>query len=272
MARMHLDVRIEIPDNMVLRGKDLRVGSASMGLGNINVTVGGDQRILRQPGASTLVVGNVNTVRGTYDFRGRRFEIMRDGRITFTGPDVNNPALDVTAERIIEPAGIEARIRITGTARRPQLSFSSNPPMDESDVLALIVFNRPLNDLESGERGSIAAMAGATAAGFFVSPLADTLGRALDLDVFEVGTTTNETGGTAGTMTVGKQIDENLFFRFRQQFGGQEVSEFILEYQIARFLRAQGSIAEGEGVGRAQRSLTRRVERGGLDLIFYFNY
>ena len=272
LNRMRVDVRASIPDNLILRGKDLRVGNASMGLGNINVTVGGDLRVMRQPGTPTIVVGSVNTVRGSYDYRGRRFDILRDGRITFQGPRIDDPALDVTAQRIIEPTGIEARIHIEGTARRPQLRFSSNPPMDESDVIALIIFNRPLSDLESGERGAIAEVAGSAVGGLLVSPLTDTIGRALNLDVFEVGTTTTDTGGTGGTVTVGKQVDDNLFFRFRQQFGSQEVSEFILEYQLARFLRLQAAFAEGEGVGRAQRSLTRRIERAGLDLIFYFSY
>jgi translocation and assembly module TamB len=272
LNRMRIDVRTSIPDNLILRGKDLRVGNASMGLGNINVTVGGDLRVMRQPGTPTIVVGSVNTVRGSYDYRGRRFDILRDGRISFQGARVNDPALDVTAQRVIEPQGIEARIHIEGTAQRPQLRFSSNPPMDESDVIALIIFNRPLSDLESGERGAIADVAGSAVGGLLVSPLTDTIGRALNLDVLEVGTTTTDTGGTGGTVTVGKQVDDNLFFRFRQQFGSQEVSEFILEYQLARFLRLQASAAEGEGVGRAQRSLTRRIERAGLDLLFYFSY
>ena len=272
LNRIRVDVRASIPDNLILRGKDLRVGTASMGLGNMNVTVGGDLRVMRQPGTPTIVAGSVNTVRGSYDYRGRRFDILRDGRITFQGPRIDDPVLDVTAQRIIEPTGIEARIHIEGTARRPQLRFSSTPPMDESDVIALIIFNRPLSDLESGESSAIAEVAGSAVGGLIVSPLADSIGRALNLDVFEVGTTATDTGGTGGTVTVGKQIDENLFFRYRQQFGSQEVSEFILEYQLARFLRLQAAFAEGEGVGRAQRSLTRRIERAGLDLIFYFSY
>jgi hypothetical protein len=32
------------------------------------------------------------------------------------------------------------------------------------------------------------------------------------------------------------------------------------------------AVAEGDGVGRANRSLTRRVERGGLDVVFYYRY
>ena len=46
------------------------------------------------------------------EYYGRRFEILRDGRIQFTGGPEIDPALDVTARRIIEPSGVEARIRV----------------------------------------------------------------------------------------------------------------------------------------------------------------
>jgi autotransporter translocation and assembly factor TamB len=268
---MDLDLHVTIPDDLILRGRDLKAGANSMGLGNMNVTVGGDLRLLKKPGTPIAIVGNINTVRGSYDFHGRRFDIQRDGRIAFTGLTPPDPLLDVTASRLIQPSGIEARIRIEGTARRPRLSFSSTPPLDESEVLALIIFNRPLSSLESAQQSNLAAMAGSTAAGFVVAPLTQQISRALNLDIFEIQTST-DTGGTGGIVTVGQQIGDSLFFRFRQQFGSQEISEVILEYQLARFLRLQASTAQGEGVGAANRSLTRRVERGGIDLIFYFSY
>jgi len=270
-SAMDLNVRVQIPNNLILRGRNIRTSNTGFGLGNVNVTVGGDLRVIKPPSGSVVLVGVVNTVRGTYDFQGRRFDILRDGRIAFQGSTRVNPVLDVTAERVIQPSGIEARIRIEGTARNPRLSFSSDPPLDESDILALIVFNRPLNDLQSGEQSSLAHMAGSAAAGFIVTPIAESIGRALNLDLFEVQTT-NDTGATAGVVTVGEQVGESLFVKLRQQFGNQPISEFILEYELTKFLRLQGSIAEGEGVGQASRLLTRRVEHSGIDLIFHFRY
>ena len=43
----------------------------------------------------------------------------------------------------------------------------------------------------------------------------------------------------------------------------------VSEYTDADFLRLQGSVAE---TSNAQRVRFRRVERGGLDLIFFFSY
>ena len=56
----------------------------------------------------------------------------------------------------------------------------------------------------------------------------------------------------------------------RQGFGAEQATEFILEYQLANFLRLQGTVSEAGG--SQQRNAFRRVERGGLDLIFFFNY
>ena len=49
------------------------------------------------------------------------------------------------------------------------------------------------------------------------------------------------------------------------------MSEFLIEYQLADFLRLRGSAAP-EAVGSANRVNQRRVERAGIDLIFVFSY
>jgi hypothetical protein len=59
--------------------------------------------------------------------------------------------------------------------------------------------------------------------------------------------------------------------RFSQQFGSQQISEFSLEYELADFLRLSGSVAEGRP-SAGQRLALRRVERFGLDLVFFFSY
>src|SRR4029453_11540632 len=124
---------------------------------------------------------------------GGRLEYLRHGVIDFQGGREIDPALDVTARRIIEPSGVEARIRVQGTARNPTLSFSSTPPLDESDILALIIFNPDLISLGPSGKGAVATMAGPAAAGLVVSPLADTLGRKLGLEEIDVQTT-NDAG------------------------------------------------------------------------------
>jgi translocation and assembly module TamB len=266
-----MDVHVVIPDNLVLRGKDLRPsGPTGSALGDLNITVGGDVRVRKDPSAPITLLGTVNTVRGTYDFQGRRFDLVRDGTIRFIGTPAINPILDITATRTIPNTGVEARVHITGTPNTPKLELSSTPPLEESDILALIVFNRPVNELGTGERSSLAATAGGIATGFIAAPLGESIGKALDLDLFEISTTT-ESGDLGAAVTLGQQVNERTFIKLYQQFSARSTTEFQLEYQLARFLRLQATAAP-ETSGSANRLNQRRVERAGIDLIFFFSY
>jgi translocation and assembly module TamB len=195
---------------------------------------------------------------------------VRDGTIRFDGGAKLNPILNVTARRLIPNTGVEARVRITGTVDAPQLKLESTPTLEESDILALIIFNRPVNELGTGERASLAATAGGIATGFIAAPLGQSIGRALDVDLFEI-TTTSDSGELGAAVTIGKQVGDRAFFKVQQQFGQENLSEFMLEYQLADFLRMQVTAAP-ETSGSANRLNQRRIERAGIDLIFFFSY
>jgi translocation and assembly module TamB len=149
----------------------------------------------------------------------------------------------------------------------PELSFSSNPPLDQADILSLIVFNAPINELGEGQQISLTERAAALAGGYLASGLTRSIADVLELDEFEIVAGDQ---GVGPSLTVGEQVGEKLFVRLRQGFGNEQATELILEYQIADFLRFQGSVAETSG--GQMRNAFRRIERGGLDLIFFFSY
>jgi autotransporter translocation and assembly factor TamB len=266
-----LNLRVRIPDNFVLRGRRIRPGGPTRAaIGDMNITVGGDLDIRKEAGGPVTLGGVVNTVRGTYQFQGRQFELQRDGTIRFTGEAELNPVLDISATRQIPDTGVVAKVHVTGSAKSPELELSSTPPLDESDILSLIVFNRSINDLGTGERASLAATAGGIATGFIATPLGQSIGRALDLDLFELTTTTE--GDTLGAgITLGEQVGDRTFIKLRQQFGDRASSEFLLEYRLADFLRLEAS-GSPETSGAANRIGQQRVERAGINLIFFFSY
>ncbi len=269
---LELDVRLRIPENLVLRGNSLRPGGPTgTALGDINITVGGNVHIGKPPDGQLTLLGSVDTVRGTYTFQGRRFDLVRGGTVRFIGEPQLNPLLDISATREIPNTGVTAKVHITGTVKAPELQLSSEPPLDESDVLALIIFNRPINELGTGERASLAATAGGIATGFLAQPLGESIGRALDLDLFEITTTTTEGGDLGAGVTVGQQIGDRVFFKLRQTFGERTTSEFMVEYQLTDFLRVQATGAP-ETTGSANRIGQHRIERAGIDLIFFFSY
>jgi autotransporter translocation and assembly factor TamB len=262
---LEMDLGLVVPSNLVMRGNDLQPGNAAVSLGDINVTVGGAVQLRKAAGDEMRILGEVNTVRGNYTFQGRRFEVLRDGRIRFDGGEEIDPVLDIRARRII--SGVETFVRVQGTMREPELTFASNPPLDQADILSLIVFNQPINELGEGQQVSLAARAGALASGYLTASLARSIGSALEIDEFEIQAAGDD--GLGPSLTLGEQVGEKLFVRLRQAFGEAQATEFILEYQLADFLRLQATVAEAGGT---QRTRFRRVERGGIDLIFFFSY
>ena len=68
------------------------------------------------------------------------------------------------------------------------------------------------------------------------------------------------TGSSGAGVTLGQQIGDRAFFKLRQQFGERNYTEFLLEYQLAEFLRLQATGAP-ETSGSANRIGQRRVER-----------
>jgi hypothetical protein len=259
-----IDVRLRLPDDLVLRGRDMHASFSRIGLGDMNITVGGELRIRKSPAGEPDLIGTVTVVRGFYDFQGRRFEVLRDSQIRFQGIRPVDPTLQVDAQRVI--SGVTAVVNIRGTARQPQVRLSSQPPLDEADVLSLIVFNQPINQLGEGERLNLAERAGGLAVGYLASPLANSIARALDLDIFEIRAAGGENGQPS--IAVGQQFGSRLFVSFRQEFGSDDFSQLSLEYRINELLRLVSTVTQG-----SQRShRTQRVDTTGLDLIYTLSY
>ncbi len=260
-----LDARLRVPNNLVLRGDDVRPAAGGYSVGNLNLTVGGEIRATKAAGDGPVVVGNIRTIRGFYEFQGRRFDLERDGTVSFKGPDPTDPTLDITGIRDV--SGVQARVRVHGTAKRPELDISSVPPLDEADVLSLIVFNRPVNELGAGQSTAVTQTAATMVGGIVAAPLAEALRDVLDVDLLEISA-----GGDSGagpTVAIGNQLGEKVFVRVRQQFGSADVTQFLMDYELTEQLRLQTSASEG---GQTNTAPGQRVEQAGVDLVFVKKY
>jgi len=263
---VNVRLSLAIPGDLLLKGNNIKPANAPIDVGDMNVYVGGAVNIIKAPHEKIRISGEVNTIRGSYNFQGRRFDILRDGRVRFQGSDVIDPLMDLQARRVI--SGVETFIHVQGTMRQPELSFRSNPPLEEAEILSLIVFNMPINELGEGQQVSLALRAQELAGGYLASGLSQSIGDALNLDEFEIQAAGER--GLGPSITIGQQIGKGVFVRLRQGFAAEQATEFILEYQLAQYLRLQGTLADVSG--STQRNAFRRVERGGLDLIFFFSY
>jgi translocation and assembly module TamB len=264
---LKMDVHVTVPNDLVVRGNDLRTPGSPIGMGAMSVTLGGDIRATKNPGGQITLVGVVNTVRGTYDFQGRRFDVQRDGSVRFQGDTVAdmNPALDIRTRRIIQ--AVEARVNIRGTLKQPEIELNSTPPLEQADILSLIVFNQPINQLGEAQQMSLVQRAQALATGAVASQLAQSIGNALNLDTFEINIAPDS--GATAQLTVGQQVGQNLYVKVQQGIGDQAQTNFVLEYELAKWLRLQTNVLQGS---TTQQQLFQRMQGTGVDLLFFFSY
>ena len=198
----------------------------------------GDLHFRKKPDEKDLrLMGSVETVRGTYVYSGRNFR-LQSGLFTFTGP-VADPLIDVTALYKIEPT--EITLRITGSAQHPQLALSSNPPLPEQDVLSLLVFGRPVEDLkvqssgngtqetggQASARQKLGQVAGEALGNYLSAKISERGLQKLNLDLFRIQPT-----GQGTNVTVGRYIGEKLFVSYRQSFGLETGRLLSAEYYL----------------------------------------
>ena len=266
-SRLALDLSLHIPKNLRLVGQDVQVTQGTpIGLGDLNLRVGGDLYLYKDPSQPLSVTGSLDAISGWYRFQGRRFDIDEaTSSINFLG-DLN-PEIYVNVTR--EISGVLTRVSVIGPMRNPELRLSSTPPLDPSDILSLIVFNSSANELTVPQQTELAIRAGTIAAGFLATPLISAVQRTLGLDILEIDPT-SERGGLGPRVTIAEQLAPGLVARFTRQFGQDQFDEASVEYSLSRLLRIRATFSDATSL--SLRSPFRRVERAGIDLLLFFSF
>jgi autotransporter translocation and assembly factor TamB len=105
------------------------------------------------------------------------------------------------------------------------------------------------------------------ATGAVAGQLAQSIGNAIGLDTFEINTAPE--GGGAAAVTIGQQLGQNLYVRVQQGIGDVSQTNFILEYELTRWLRLRTNVVQG---ATSQYSVFQRTQGSGADLLFFFSY
>jgi translocation and assembly module TamB len=88
--------------------------------------------------------GDLRIAQGEYDFNGKVFTLTQ-GNIHFAGAPDKKTSLYIVASKDIDR--IKAEIIVKGPANKPAISFRSNPPLSQREVLSYILFNRGISDI-----------------------------------------------------------------------------------------------------------------------------
>jgi translocation and assembly module TamB len=205
---LSLDVQVSIDRDAWIRRSDA------------DVELRGKIRLGKEAYKPLFVTGEIRLVRGWYAFQARRFDLDQ-GRIIFGGDVPPDPQLDITA--INKTGEYEVKVEITGRASAPALALSSEPPLEQADILSLLVFGRPARDLGHQQSVDLQRKAISLASGYVMPELRQSVMNTLGLDTFEVG----DEGVRAG-----RYVTRDVFISLAQDFTGRAGQVMGAEYAV----------------------------------------
>lgn len=215
-----LDVVISAPNQVFLRG-----------LG-VDVEVGGELRLTGSV-ADVRPVGALELIRGRFAILGQRIDFT-SGAVTLVG-DLD-PFVDLTATS--QGTDITVQITVNGRASAPEITFSSQPPLPQDEVLAQLIFKRSVGELSPLQLAQLAAAAAEFAGGSNTS-LLDSLRQAAGLDDLDIVT---DAQGNA-SVRAGTYLDDNIYLGV--EAGAQ--NRVSINIDVTDALTARGSTsADGE--------------------------
>ncbi len=210
----------------------------------------GSLDVAKQPSGEMEAFGTIDIIedRGQIVELGRRFNIDR-GTVTFNGP-LSNPRIDLVASYTVNSRGptgtteedIEVNLAATGSLQDLDLTLTSDPAMETTDILSYVLLGRPAREslqFGSGEESLAADIALSQAAGF----LEGLAGEELGLDVVRI-----EYEGTEVKLTAGKYLRSGVYVAISQpivlsagesQTAGSAERELLLEVEIIKGLLAR---------------------------------
>jgi autotransporter translocation and assembly factor TamB len=194
-------------------------------------------------GEEIALDGIITVERGTVKVLGREFVLAEDSRVVFDGSPTLDPILDVTAtydmsDVDLSPLGLTATddskifVRVTGPATEPTLKLSSNPPMDETNIVSVITVGHPVGG--GGDGPGVRGQLLTAVVGLALGPATRFVQDKLPLDVLklEVG---EDAALSDARITAGTRIVRDLYILYDADLGAKEndnVHELRIVYAI----------------------------------------
>jgi len=232
-AGTQLTILVNAPRNLWIQGND------------INTEIGLSDGFRIEYATEPRVFGDVNVLRGRLDVFGRRFDLERDSKVSFTGPAMA-PGLNVTARYKNEIEQVTVHLKVQGEPTKLQLQPTSEPPLPETEIYTLLATGHTSLHQGTGKTstsGEAASLVGSLAA----SQLKKTLSSTLPLDVLSIEAGDSGIEGTK--LEAGTYVNDRFYVGFTGRIGadptrGENSNEVGLEYQLSKRWSVNGSYGD----------------------------
>jgi translocation and assembly module TamB len=206
----------------------------------LNARLGGQLQLTDIDRTHFTGAGLIEVLEGTYSTYGVKLRIDK-GQANYAHGPLDNPALNILALRDVGET--KAGVRISGTAKSPQVKLYSEPGMPDTEILSLIVLGRPLGQA-GGETDPLMLAAGALLSASDSAVLRNRLQSQLGLDTLAAESEAGETNDTI--LRLGKYLTPDLYLSYGYALFGQR-SEVGLRYRIYEGWEAESNFGLESG-------------------------
>ena len=225
-----VDVSVKIPRRLFVRGG----GLDSEWNGKLKVE--GTER-------TPVVIGNLASVRGHFDFLDKRFKIVK-GIIQFHGVHPPAPTLDIVAEA--QGKDVLARLRILGTAESPEIKLESEPQLPQDEILSNLLFGRKVSDINPVQAIRLARAVRSLSGGGGGPGIVDRTRRLLGLD--QLGFREGQSKESKGAVGIGKYLTDEIYLDVQKDISGQ-AGKATVQVEITPHISVEGQAGSDASTG-----------------------
>ena len=189
-----------------------------------------------------ILLGHIHVLSGDLFFRGSRYRVAR-GDVNFANPFQLNPDINVEATTTIQQ--YEITLNFSGPANKLSLSFRSDPPLPNNDIITLLALGQTSSESEvrsGGTTGSSGTSSGASAllSEAISSQVGGRLEKLFGITRFRVGPGLTEVASTgseqnaAARITVEQQVAHNLTITYVSNVSSTQQQVIQVEYNVNR--------------------------------------
>jgi translocation and assembly module TamB len=136
-SNMEIDLRVQLADKVQLNAFGLKS------------KIKGALTVKQLPQHIMTAQGSLHLDDGTFRAYGQDLSID-NGSIFYTGGNINNPGLQLSASRQISQT--QVGINVTGTANKPKIStFSDNTRLESKDIVSMILTGQRIDNLDKAK-------------------------------------------------------------------------------------------------------------------------
>ncbi len=202
------------------------------------------------------LLGRINAPKGSVYFRQNEFRILH-AAVDFVDPNRVNPVLDIQAETQVREYVV--RLAVSGTAERAIVTLLSDPPLIDSDILALLALGKTGSELKGKETGVGISEGLSFASGQFQDMFESRARSLTGLDRFQVDPYVSKGDTSVPRVTVGKELVQGKLYVVYSSNVGSTVPEqiFRIEYILNKHFSVVG---ERNELGNTGADLKYRFE------------